>query len=199
MLYYIFKRLFDLFLSLILFFSSLPFLILIILLSLIIYRHNPIFIQRRSGLFGKPIKVFKLRTMKDFKDKKIITKLGNFLRISKLDEIPQLINVIVNDMSLIGPRPLYVEFNDHYKKKHKLRLKMKPGITGLAQIKLKDSSNWHSKFNFDYIYYKNKSISLDMFILYKTFTNILFSLFDQNKRTIEKIDYLEDFFKKYAK
>jgi len=199
MYFYIFKRLFDLFLSLILFFLLLPFLIIIILLSLIIYRHNPFFIQRRSGLFGKPIKVFKLKTMKDFKDKKIITKLGNFLRISKLDEIPQLINVIVNDMSLIGPRPLYVEFNDHYKRKHKLRLKMKPGITGLAQIKLKDSSNWHSKFNFDYIYYKNKSISLDMFILYKTFANILSTLFDKNKRPIEKIDYLEDFFKKYAK
>ena len=197
--FYIFKRLFDLFLSIILFFSFSPFLIIIILLSLIIDRHNPFFIQRRSGLFGKPIKVFKLKTMKDFKDKKIITKLGNFLRISKLDEIPQLINVIVNDMSLIGPRPLYVEFNNHYKRKHKLRLKMKPGITGLAQIKLKDSSNWHSKFNFDYIYYKNKSISLDMFILYKTFANILSSLFHKNKRPIEKIDYLEDFFKKYAK
>ena len=197
--FYIFKRLFDLFLSIILFFSFSPFLIIIILLSLIIYRHNPFFIQRRSGLFGKPIKVFKLKTMKDFKDKKIITKLGNFLRISKLDEIPQLINVIINDMSLIGPRPLYVEFNNHYKKKHKLRLKMKPGITGLAQIKLKDSSNWHSKFNFDYIYYRNKSISLDIFILYKTFANILSSLFDKNKRPIEKIDYLEDFFKKYAK
>ena len=199
MFFLIFKRLIDFILSVILLILLLPILLFVILISLICNLQNPFFIQERSGLNGKLINVYKLKTMRDYKGKKIITKFGSFLRISKLDEIPQLINVIVNDMSLIGPRPLYVEFNDHYKKKHKLRLKMKPGITGLAQIKLKDSSNWHMKFNFDYIYYKNKSISLDMFILYKTFTNILFSLFDKNRRPIEKIDYLEDFFKKYAK
>ena len=81
-----------------------------------------------------------------------ITFIGNFLRISKLDELPQIFNVFIGNMSFIGPRPLYLEFNQHLKKAHKLRLSIKPGITGLAQIRVKDSTDWNKKFNYDVIY-----------------------------------------------
>ena len=137
--------------------------------------------------------------MRENNGKKIVTKFGNILRITKFDEVPQLINVINNSMSFIGPRPLYLEFNNHYKKKHKLRLKIKPGITGLAQIKLKNSSNWYRKFNFDYIYLKKRGLSLDLYILCKTFSNIIIAIFMKEKRAIESIDYLEDFYKNYVK
>ena len=81
-----------------------------------------------------------LQTMKTIQGTKQITLLGKFLRISKIDELPQLISVLKNDMSLIGPRPLYIDFNQHYKEKHRIRLFIKPGLTGLAQIKGIDMS-----------------------------------------------------------
>lgn len=197
-MFFLNKRIFDLVFSFFLVTILFPVFILSIILILFIDRQSPFFFQERSGIYGKRIKIIKLQTMKTMNNKINVTKLGQFLRISKLDEIPQLINVIMNDMSIIGPRPLYIEFNKHYKGKHKLRLKIKPGITGLAQVKVKDSSNWSIKFNFDYIYYKKQCTSLDLFIVYRTIVNIFLSIFVKNKRSIENIDYMSDFLKNYA-
>ena len=102
-------------------------------------------------------------------------------------------------MSLIGPRPLYIDFNQHLKKNHSLRLSVKPGLTGLAQIKVNDSTDWKRKFNFDAIYTKKASFSLDIYIIIKTLIIIFNSIFLKNKRAIESIDYKKNFFDNYCK
>ncbi len=193
------KRLFDIFFSLILFLLTLPLIFIFSFLILIFDLQNPFFIQERSGIYGKSIKILKLQTMKYVNDKKKITKLGKLLRFSKIDELPQLLSVINNDMSLIGPRPLYIDFNQHLKKNHSLRLSVKPGLTGLAQIKVNDSTDWKRKFNFDAIYTKKASFSLDIYIIIKTLIIIFNSIFLKNKRAIESIDYKKNFFDNYCK
>lgn len=199
MKYILLKRLVDILASvtILIFFS--PILFILIILILTIDLQNPIFSQERSGKLGKKIKIYKLRSMKRIHNNNHITKLGTFLRLSKLDELPQLINVINGSLSLIGPRPLYIEFNDHYRDRHKNRLKIKPGITGLAQVKVRDSTNWSQKFNFDIIYIKKFSLKLDFYILILTIKIIFFSLVNKEKRPIESVDYKSNFFNKYKK
>ena len=143
---------------------------------------NPFFFQVRSGIKGKKINIIKFQTMKFINGKKIPTKLGKILRLTKIDELPQLLNILKNDMSLIGPRPLYLDFNSYYSRKHKLRIYIKPGLTGLAQIKVRDVQ-LVQKFNFDYIYVKKANINLDLYILFKTFIIVLNSLL---KKIIEQ-------------
>ncbi len=193
-MYFLIKRLFDIFFSLIFFIMSLPLLFILSICILVFDKQNPYFLQERSGINGKTINIIKLQTMKNINYKKKITKLGKLLRVSKIDELPQLISVVKNDMSLIGPRPLYIDFNQHYRKKHKSRLLIKPGLTGLAQIKVKDSTDWKRKFNFDSIYVKKASYGLDLYIILKTLVIIINSIFIKNKRAIESIDYKKNFF-----
>jgi undecaprenyl phosphate N,N'-diacetylbacillosamine 1-phosphate transferase len=193
------KRIFDIFFSFFFLLISVPIIIITILLIVIIDFHSPFFIQERSGLNGKKIKIIKLQTMKVFDGKIKITKLGRLLRLTKIDEMPQLLNVIKNDMSLIGPRPLFLEFNKFYKHKHKYRINIKPGITGLAQIKIKDSTDWKRKFNFDYIYFKKKGYCLDIYILLETFILVLKSIFIKKARPFESIDYKKNFYDNYCK
>ena len=197
--YDFYKRLIDISISTIIFVTFLPILFVLFTLIIIIDLQNPIFTQERSGKFGKKIKIYKLRSMKKTFNENHITKFGKFLRLSKLDELPQLINVINGTLSLIGPRPLYLEFNDHYKDNHKNRLKIKPGITGLAQVKVRDSTNWSRKFNFDIIYIRKISFRLDLYIFILTVKIILSSLISKEKRPIEIIDYKSNFFNKYKK
>ena len=191
------KRLFDIILSTLLIFASFPFLFFSIILVLIIDNHFPLFLHERSGKNGKIIKIIKLRTMKERDGILEITKLGKFFRISKIDELPQIFNILLNDMSFIGPRPLFLDFNNHYKKHHKLRISVKPGLTGLAQIKVKDNSNWSQKFNFDVIYIKHTNLKLELYILYMTFLLVLKSLFQKESRPIEIINYKKHFFENY--
>ena len=192
-----FKRLFDIILSASLIFASFPLLFFSIILVLIIDNHFPLFLHERSGKNGKIIKIIKLRTMKERDGVLEITKLGKFFRISKIDELPQIFNILLNDMSFIGPRPLFLDFNNYYKKHHKLRISVKPGLTGLAQIKVKDSSNWSQKFNFDVIYIKHTNFKLELYILYMTFLLVLKSLFQKESRPIEIINYKKHFFENY--
>tara|TARA_Y200000002_G_scaffold382967_1_gene402312 strand:+ start:3664 stop:4080 length:417 start_codon:yes stop_codon:yes gene_type:complete len=130
-------------------------------------------------------------------NKLIVTKLGKYIRLLKIDELLQIINVLKNEMSIIGPRPLYTEFDNFYKKNHRLRLKVKPGITGLAQIKIKDSTNWNIKFNYDVIYVKNLSLKLDLYILFKTIMILINSVINKKSRPIESLDYKKNFYDKY--
>ena len=197
--YDFYKRIIDISISTIIFVIFLPILFVLFTLIIIIDLQNPIFSQERSGKFGKKIKIYKLRSMKKTFNENHITKFGKFLRLSKLDELPQLINVINGTLSLIGPRPLYLEFNDHYKDNHKNRLKIKPGITGLAQVKVRDSTNWSRKFNFDIIYIRKISFRLDLYIFILTLKIIFSSLINKEKRPIESIDYKSNFFNKYKK
>ena len=198
-MYHFFKRVFDLVLSFALLVLSLPITILTILLIMIIDMQKPFFFQERSGIKGKKIYIIKFQTMKLINGKKNPTKLGKILRLTKIDELPQLLNVLKNEMSLIGPRPLYLDFNSHYSRKHKLRIYIKPGLTGLAQVKVRDSTDWLKKFNFDYIYVKKANINLDLYILFKTFVIVFKSLLKKNYRAIESIDYKSSFYEKYYK
>jgi len=176
------KRIFDIVLS---------FLLLIILLmpmiiiAFIIYikMGQPIFfIQERAGLNGQKFKIIKFRTMEikeiDFKKNEIeenirITKLGKLLRETSLDELPELLNVIKGDMSLVGPRPLLHEYVILYNEEQIKRLRLKPGITGWAQINGRNSLSWDDKFKYDLWYINNNNILIDMEIIIKTIAIVL--------------------------
>tara|TARA_B110000305_G_scaffold39798_1_gene40994 strand:+ start:41823 stop:42428 length:606 start_codon:yes stop_codon:yes gene_type:complete len=197
--YMFLKRLIDFLLSLIFIIFTFPVLLIFILLIIIFDQQNPFFTQKRSGLYGIPIKIFKLRSMKFRGDDNEITLFGSFMRKIKVDELPQLINVIRNDMSLIGPRPLYLEFNKYYKDTDINRLMIKPGITGLAQIRVSDATDWRRKFKYDTLYYRKINFNLDLFIIINTIKLIFKKIFFKKNVFIESINYRENFMNNYAK
>ena len=138
------------------------------------------FVQKRTGRSGKIFKVYKLRTMieKDkskLSDKQRITVLGKFMRKFSIDELPQIMNVIIGDMSFVGPRPLLPEYTEKYSERQKLRLKVRPGITGLAQINGRNELKWEEKLELDAIYVEKKSMFLDLKIMLKTIPVVVFS------------------------
>lgn len=193
------KRIVDVFISLLVLIFSIPLIFLVSLLIIIIDKHNPFFSQYRSGINSKKFRMYKFKSMKydENTNQLVVTSFGNYIRLFKIDELLQIINVLKNDMSIIGPRPLYTDFDKYYKKRHKLRLKVKPGITGLAQIKIKDSTNWNLKFNYDVIYVKHFSLKLDLYILMKTFLMVINTIFNKKNRPSESLDYKKDFFENY--
>ena len=158
-----------------------PILLLVILLLAIANNGKPFFFQMRPGLKGHLFKIIKFKTMNDKKDSNgkllndslRLTKIGNFVRNTSLDEIPQLINVLKGDMSLIGPRPLLPEYlplyNDEQKKRHNVR----PGITGWAQVNGRNAINWQQKFEYDVWYVQHLSFKLDIKIIIQTFQKVL--------------------------
>lgn len=135
-----------------------------------------LFTQTRPGQYGKPFQVYKFRTMTNetdengelLPDAERLTETGKFLRKYSLDELPQLINVIKGDISLVGPRPLLMEYNDLYNDEQRRRLDVKPGITGWAQVNGRNALSWEDKFKLDVWYVDNQSFMLDMYILYLT-------------------------------
>ncbi len=177
---FILKRLFDFFTaSLILLFVSPIFLLVSVLIFLFI--GFPIFfIQPRPGLNGEIFSVFKFRTMSNLldvngqllSDEKRLTKLGSFLRKLSLDELPQLFNVLRGEMSLVGPRPLLVEYLPLYSVEQARRHNVLPGITGWAQINGRNSLSWEEKFKLDVWYVDNHSFFLDLKILFLTIKKI---------------------------
>ena len=173
-----FKRLLDILISISLFIFLFPVMILIFFLIWYLIGF-PIFIQKRPGLRGKIFKIYKFKTLYDVSKKiseeKRQSKLGNFLRKTGLDELPQLINILKNDMSFVGPRPLLVEYLKKYTKNEKKRHLVKPGITGLAQVNPQPLGikSWKKSVKFDNYYVKKLSFSLDLKIIYKTVELIL--------------------------
>lgn len=175
------KRVIDFSLSFIGLILILPLLLLIIILLLVVNRGNPFFVQIRPGKNEKPFKLIKFKTMTDEKDeqgellpdKKRITKFGSFLRNYSLDELPQLINVLKGDMSLVGPRPLLFKYIPLYNERQRKRHKVRPGITGLAQVNGRNAISWAQKFEYDIEYVENLSFLLDVKILYKTFLKVV--------------------------
>ena len=121
-------------------------------------------------------------------DEKRLTKFGNFLRSHSLDEIPEIINVIKGDMSLVGPRPLYLEYNKLYSEHQKKRLLIKPGITGLAQVYGRNNISWEDKFDLDIRYVNNWSLILDIKIILITLIKIFWdnNIYDKNNKFIKK-------------
>jgi undecaprenyl phosphate N,N'-diacetylbacillosamine 1-phosphate transferase len=177
----IFKRIFDFIIALIFTIILSPVFLICTVLLLIVNKGKPFFMQQRPGKNERIFTIIKFKTMNDRKDAKgnllsdaeRLTSLGNFIRKTSLDEIPQLLNVIKGDMSLIGPRPLLVEYlslyNDFQKRRHKVR----PGITGWAQVNGRNAISWKQKFEFDVWYVDHLSFSLDLYILFRTLVNVL--------------------------
>ena len=173
-----FKRLFDIILSLTLLLFLFPLMVLIFIL-ISVFIGFPIFFQKRPGLKGKIFTIYKFKTLHDTTnlvlENKRQNKLGNFLRKTGLDELPQLFNVLKNNMSFIGPRPLLIEYLNKYNKYEKKRHSVKPGITGLAQINPESSGikSWNKSIKLDIYYVNNISFFLDIKILFKTVILIL--------------------------
>ena len=175
-MYRIIKPFLDLILSLTGLILLLPFLIIITILLFISNSGSPFFFQSRPGKNGKVFKIVKFKTMNDKRDSdgKLlpdalrITAIGKFIRKTSLDEIPQLINVVKGDMSLVGPRPLLVTYLHLYNDFQNRRHEVKPGITGWAQVNGRNAISWDKKFEYDVWYVDNMSFFLDMKILFKT-------------------------------
>ena len=175
------KRLFDVLVSsgsLIILAIPMLFLSLLIRLDM----GSPVlFVQVRPGVNGKPFKIIKFRTMRNAEDKfggmlpdsKRITRLGAFLRKSSLDELPELWNVLKGDMSLVGPRPLLMEYLPLYSASQRRRHELRPGLTGWAQINGRNAISWKKKFAYDIWYVDNQSFCLDMKIILSTVRMVL--------------------------
>lgn len=146
-----------------------------------IFHGKPVlFRQRRPGLHGAPFIIYKFRTMRDavddagnpLPDGDRLTRFGRLLRASSLDELPELINVIKGEMSLVGPRPLLMEYLDRYTAEERQRHLVRPGLTGLAQISGRNSSTWETRLAFDVEYIREWSVALDLAILWKTMRTV---------------------------
>ncbi|TYA72048.1 sugar transferase [Seonamhaeicola marinus] len=179
-MYRLFKRIFDLFSAIIAFLLLSPLFIVACISLFITNKGKIFFLQERPGKNGGIFKIIKFKTMRDLKatdssahSLNRVTKIGSVIRKYSIDEIPQLINVIKGDMSIVGPRPLLVQYlplyNEHQKKRHNVL----PGITGWAQIKGRNSLSWDEKFNFDVWYVENQSLLLDLKIILLTIKKVL--------------------------
>ncbi|MBH0057932.1 sugar transferase [Pseudoalteromonas sp. SWXJZ94C] len=170
------KRLFDFIVALSALFILLPVIILVAVLIRFKLGSPILFTQDRPGLNGKIFKMMKFRSMLDGKDKlgnmlpdnERMTKFGAFLRSTSLDELPGLFNVLKGDMSLVGPRPLLVQYLPLYSSDQARRHNVRPGITGWAQVNGRNAISWEQKFKFDVWYVDNQSFLLDFKILLLT-------------------------------
>ena len=193
---FFFKRLIDFLLSLLgLIFIS-PIFVLVTIMLFIANNGYPFFFQPRPGKKESVFKVIKFKTMNDKKgsdgellsDADRLTKAGEFVRKTSLDEIPQLINVLKGDMSLIGPRPLLVEYLPLYSSEQKQRHNIRPGITGWAQVNGRNAISWEQKFIFDVWYVQNMSLILDVKIIFMTIFKVFKSegISSDTSQTMEK-------------
>ena len=175
------KRIIDFTISLISMLFLLPIFLSIIMIVKINLGSPIFFIQKRPGLNGKLFNIYKFSTMNSKLDKngnllsddKRLTKFGKFLRSTSLDELPEFINVLKGDMSLVGPRPLLEEYLSLYSQRQAIRHEVKPGITGWAQINGRNAISWNEKFELDVWYVYNLSISLDIKILWLTLKKVI--------------------------
>ena len=175
------KRLFDVVFACVFLFLLSPVLLLTALLVRIKLGSPVIFRQARGGLYGREFMILKFRTMTDKRDgegnllpdSERLTRFGRFLRRTSLDELPQLVNIFRGEMSFVGPRPQLAEFLPHYTEDEMLRHTVRPGLTGLAQVKGRNSLPWKRRFEFDVEYAKNVSFFLDLKIVFLTFATLL--------------------------
>jgi lipopolysaccharide/colanic/teichoic acid biosynthesis glycosyltransferase len=175
------KRFFDFVTSSIAFVLLLPVFLVILILLFFVNKGNPLFFQLRPGKDGKIFKIFKFKTMTDKRDatgdllpdEVRLTSIGKFVRKTSIDEIPQLLNVIKGEMSLIGPRPLLPEYLPLYSVEQYRRHEVKPGITGWAQVNGRNTIGWQQKFEYDVWYVDHVNFWLDLKIIGLTIKKIL--------------------------
>ena len=171
----------DLLLASLLFLLLSPIFIILVIFLSIHFKGSPFFTQSRPGLNSRIFQILKFKTMKDLRNEKgqllpdseRITELGRFTRKFSLDEIPQLLNVLLGDMSLVGPRPLLEEYLPLYSKEQSRRHEVRPGVTGWAQINGRNAISWQEKFQLDVYYVDHISLFLDLKILFITFFNVI--------------------------
>lgn len=191
-----FKRAIDLVSSLLAFIVLLPVFIIITILLFVLNQGKPFFFQQRPGKNGRIFRVIKFKTMNDRRDaagnllpdELRLTAVGKFVRKTSLDELPQLLNVIKGDMSLIGPRPLLVDYLPLYNATQKRRHEVRPGITGWAQVNGRNAISWEQKFHYDVWYVDHLSFALDMRIILLTIKKVIRSegINSANSATMER-------------
>lgn len=177
------KPTFDRLTALVAFLILSPVFVVVMIFLALVNDGKPFFTQRRPGKNGNIFKIIKFKTMNDKKDAtgKLLadeirlTSLGKFIRKTSLDELPQLLNVIKGDMSLVGPRPLLPEYLHLYTPEQARRHDVKPGITGWAQVNGRNAISWEEKFKLDVWYVENQSLLLDLRILFKTVKKVVIS------------------------
>ena len=175
------KRILDIIASFFLLIVVIPVILLLSVLLIFQNKGTPFFFQDRPGQYEKKFRIIKFKTMTDDMDKKgillpdneRITKLGSFIRNTSLDELPQLFNVFIGNMSLVGPRPLLFKYLPLYSKDQKKRHAVKPGITGWAQVNGRNAISWSKKFEYDVYYVNNISFLLDLKILWMTIAKVI--------------------------
>lgn len=178
---FFFKRLLDIIISFIALVILSPLLLVISIINYWSLNESPFFFQDRPGRNEKKIRIIKFKSMNSNRskdgillpDNERITSFGTFIRKTSIDELPQLINVFLGDMSLIGPRPLLFRYIPLYGKEQKRRHDVRPGITGWAQINGRNTISWHEKFKLDVYYVDNLSLMLDLKILWMTALKVL--------------------------
>lgn len=175
------KRIFDIMFSFSFIIATIPVSLLVIL-GILLNLGTPVFFtQIRPGKDCKPFKIYKFRTMTNSRDSNgnllpnnlRVTRFGNFLRHSSIDEIPEFYNVLKGDMSIVGPRPLLMDYVGLFNEYQNQRHKVKPGITGWAQVNGRNSITWNDKFKLDVWYVENHSFLIDLKILWQTFIKVL--------------------------
>ena len=174
--YQIIKRCFDILFSSIGIVISIPIMFVLLFLLFVTGHKSYFFVQTRVGFKEKRFQLFKLKTMNDktdsngqlLSDEVRLTKIGKLIRKTSLDELPQLVNVIRGDMSIVGPRPLLIEYLQLYSTEQKKRHDVKPGITGWAQVNGRNAISWKQKFELDTWYAQHQSFFLDFRILMMT-------------------------------
>ena len=170
------KRFLDIFLSLCALLALSPVLLVLTILGAWKMKGNPFFTQLRPGKDEKIFRLIKFRTMTCetdadgnlLPDEKRLTKYGKFLRSTSMDELPELINILKGDMSIVGPRPLLVEYLPYYTEKEKHRHDVCPGLTGLAQVNGRNNLTWEEKFSYDLEYVNHISLPMDLSVIMKT-------------------------------
>lgn len=175
------KPLCDFLIALFLLFILSPIIILTAIFLFLANHGKVFFFQQRPGLNSKPFRIIKFKTMKDAFDKDGIplpddirlTKVGSIVRSASLDELLQLINVLKGDMSIVGPRPLLMQYLTRYSPEQAKRHNVKPGITGWAQVNGRNAISWEQKFKYDVEYVEKQSFILDIKILWMTFLNVI--------------------------
>ncbi len=175
------KPILDFFMALFALLLLSPLFLIVLLLLTIANNGHPFFVQSRPGKDEKIFKIIKFKTMTDKRDNmgqllpdmERMTRIGQFLRRTSLDEIPQLLNVVRGQMSIVGPRPLLVDYLNYYNQEEARRHSVKPGITGWAQVNGRNAISWQEKFNHDLWYVDHLSFRTDMNILYKTIKKVL--------------------------
>ena len=180
-MYSIFKRFADILLAIAVLSLASPLLLFLIVFLAIANNGKPFFFQTRPGLDAKPFRIVKFKTMNDktdaegrfLPDSERLTKVGSWVRKSSLDELPQFINVLKGDMSLIGPRPLLMRYVPLYNERQMRRHEVRPGITGWAQVNGRNQVPWPERFEMDVWYVENRSLLLDLRIIGLTIRKVL--------------------------